>query len=112
LIPATLTCVALTEAILYYKNPEYKIYKLIMKPLAFLGLCSYSVYLIHQPYLGYLIGAFNPGTKTEILNSMVGVVISVTIFMLLSYVLYRLLEVNSIAIGQRLRSKYRIKEKI
>jgi len=105
LIPATLTCVALMEMILYYKNPEGVIYKMIMKPLAFFGLISYSVYLIHQPGLGFLISFFNPGTSYQSLNTITGVLLSSTLILLISYVLYRIVELKSIAFGQQLRSK-------
>lgn len=68
-----------------------------------LGLCSFSVFLIHQPLIGVLIDFFNAHLPHyqgyRIAN---GLVVALLIF-LLSHILYRIVELPSIEIGRRLR---------
>jgi len=64
LIAATLTCVAFVEFVLYSNFAhKLKISKISCQFLSHIGLMSYSIYLIHQPYLSNLLNFFNPINK-------------------------------------------------
>lgn len=105
LLPATLTCLAIMEVMLYYEKPLGFLGRNIFNKLGFLGLCSYSIYLIHQPYLGNLLSYFDPGTAFVIIDRFTGIGLSWAIIILISFMMYKMLELKSIAFGQRLRAK-------
>jgi len=72
--------------------------------LVTVGLCSYSIYLIHQPYLRTLLRYFGEyGNQPFALAVKVSVVFG--ILFLISYALYQLVELPSIAHGARLRAR-------
>jgi len=72
------------------------------KCIIVVGLCSYSIYLIHQPYLRNMIdffGRFAGGTSFR----MAAVIPAFLIVFAVSYLLYRFIELPSISIGKSLR---------
>lgn len=106
LIPATLSCAALMEVVLYSALiDKYAFNRSIFKMLSFVGLISYSVYLIHQPYLDEMISFFNPNTSNWFLNNLVGVGFAYTIIILISFSVYKLVELKSIEYGQLIRNR-------
>lgn len=74
---------------------------LYFKPLMTLGLCSYSFYLIHQPYLGQLINYFAIFTNTghtRFLNIIpAGIILS-----LIAYSMYNLIELFFMKISKKI----------
>ncbi len=102
-IAATLSCVALIEACLYsasilkYLDNRQPVGKF----LSFTGLISYSIYLIHQPFLPNLINFFSLHTRYVHLNLLAGVLSAYLIIFLVAYALYQLLELRSIRHGKR-----------
>ncbi|GGB08258.1 acyltransferase family protein [Puia dinghuensis] len=68
-----------------------------------IGLCSFSIFLVHQPLIHVFIGLFNksplhyPGYRV-----VSGILATLAIF-LLSYAMYHWVELPSIRIGNRLR---------
>lgn len=77
---------------------------LLYRGLVTIGLCSYSIYLIHQPYLRTLLRYFGEyGNQPFALAVKVSVVFGV--LFLISYALYQLVELPSIAHGARLRAR-------
>jgi len=106
IIPVTICCLALMEFILHGEFIEkYSIYKLIFKYLSFIGLVSYSVYLIHQPYLNDLLIFFNPGTSIHFINTFVSIILTYLIILIISYSLYKIIEIKSIEFGKIIRRK-------
>lgn len=106
IIPATLSCLTLMEVILYgdfIDNLEFtnRIFKLFSR----IGLISYSIYLIHQPYLGYLLNFFNSRTSFFRYNNFISVVFSYIIIILISYSLHKIIELKSIEFGRNIRNK-------
>jgi peptidoglycan/LPS O-acetylase OafA/YrhL len=74
----------------------------VSKAIIVIGLCSYSFYLIHQPYLKNLLdllGSISGNNMFRILNVLPAFIIT----FLISYLLYRLVELPSIQLGARLR---------
>lgn len=102
-IPATLFCLSLMEGILYNKNLDRLIIRHFFKLLSFIGICSYSIYLIHQPYLPSLLGFYDLGTHHFYLNKLVSVIFTSITVLLISYSLFKLVEIRSIEYGQALR---------
>jgi peptidoglycan/LPS O-acetylase OafA/YrhL len=104
LIPATLSCLAFVEMILYSNIFEkYLINRLIFKLLSFTGIISYSLYLTHQAYLGDLLSFYNPKTNFIIINNIISISFTYITFYIISYSLYLLLELKSIEIGKYFR---------
>jgi peptidoglycan/LPS O-acetylase OafA/YrhL len=104
LIPATFSCLSLIEYFLYSSFINKNIAnKLIFKFLSFTGLISYSIYLIHQPYLENLLSFFDPGSKYGSINTLLSVMLTYVIIFILSYSLYHLLEIKSIEYGKKVR---------
>ncbi|WP_210490743.1 acyltransferase family protein [Rufibacter aurantiacus] len=74
----------------------------IGKVVNLIGLCSYSIYLFHQPFLKAFIHFFSPsGSKSYL---FVGSALSFLMFFALSYVCYRVVELRFIKIGNQLYS--------
>ena len=108
LIPVTFFCVAFMETIIHNSHiDKFYISRKLFKIFSFLGLISYSIYLTHQPLLRYLMFFYKPITKTESLNTLVSLVFTWLTLFLISYFLYRLLEIKSIRYGQKLRNKFK-----
>jgi len=106
LIPATLSCLTLIETLLYsnFKPITNRIFKIF----SFIGICSYSIYLIHHPYLWNLLKFFNPATDSAFFNYFVQVFSTVTLIIFVSYGLYQILELKSIELGKRFRAKFEL----
>ncbi|HXB06430.1 MAG TPA: acyltransferase [Puia sp.] len=72
-----------------------------------IGICSFSIFLIHQPLLQPMFDLLDDHAPHyrgyRVVN---GVIVSLLIF-LLSYAMYRLVELPSIALGGRLRRRAR-----
>lgn len=80
---------------------------IIVKTISIIGICSYSIYLIHQPYLPDLLNFFviiksEYWTKYFIALRLIPIFI---IIFLISYSLYLFVERPSIQIGKMLRNK-------
>lgn len=106
LIPATLSCLALMEVILYGNFiDKYPISKSIFKWLSYIGLISYSVYLIHQPYLNDLLNLYNPRTSFPHINDFVRVASTYLTIFLISFSIYKIIELKSIECGKYIREK-------
>lgn len=106
LIPATLSCLALMEVILYSNIiDKFRVSKITYKFLSHIGLISYSIYLIHQPFLNDLLNFFNPNTSLPLLNNLASVAFTYMSLFLVSYSLYKLVELKSIEYGRRIRMK-------
>ncbi|HMG82461.1 MAG TPA: acyltransferase, partial [Ferruginibacter sp.] len=74
-----------------------------VKPLSLIGICSYSIYLIHQPFLGTMLGYLSRFQKKLYLLPIKIAIIFIFIF-LVSYILYYFIELPSIKLGNRLRN--------
>lgn len=108
LIPATFTCLAFIEFILYTDfNTKFAISRSIKRFLTFAGLCSYSLYLIHQPFLKNLLKFYIIDCPNQHINLVISVFFTYTTLFLLSYALYKLFELPSISHGQNIRKKGR-----
>jgi hypothetical protein len=70
--------------------------------IAFMGSCSYSMYLIHQPVLKWFILTIAPAWGATAM--WMGVVPLLLLVVGMSYVLYRIVEIPSIRLGRRPRS--------
>lgn len=106
LIPASLSCIALLEYILYRDfttTPAFV--QWIVKFLSFTGIISYSIYLIHQPYLSNLILFLNPQTGFAIVNKLVSVLLCYVTIYMIAFAMYKLVELPSIDQGKSSRAK-------
>jgi peptidoglycan/LPS O-acetylase OafA/YrhL len=106
LIPATLSCLALMEVILYGNFVDkFAVNKRIFKLLSYIGLISYSIYLIHQPYLNDLLNFYNPGISLPHLNNFVKIAFTYITIFLISYSLHKIIELKSIEYGKYIRKR-------
>jgi peptidoglycan/LPS O-acetylase OafA/YrhL len=90
----------------WFLNSEtVKINSLLSKQMRTLGICSYSFYLIHQPILSQLLFFFNGiGLNSRLFYFRILNIIPVfLITFLISYISYKLIELPSVALGNRLR---------
>lgn len=106
LVPAAIACVAFIEMTLYgdYMNINF-VSKFLFGIISKIGLISYSIYLIHQPYLYDLLNFYYPRTSHLFLNRMVSLSFTMGTILCVSYALYKLVELKSIAYGQQVRAK-------
>ncbi|HEY3404146.1 MAG TPA: acyltransferase [Ohtaekwangia sp.] len=83
--------------------------RFLMKVLTVIGLCSYSIYLIHQPMIEWMFSYLDFNTIDSDLARYGGMLLALLaafgIIFLISYALYRFIELKSIAIGNNLRSR-------
>ncbi|MBC7914871.1 MAG: hypothetical protein H7Y07_12195, partial [Pyrinomonadaceae bacterium] len=81
-----------------------------IKVIEIIGLCSYSIYLFHQPVLSFFKDSvFNQQRFSTIMEiAIMG--ITVIIIGGLSYLSYRTLELSSIKVGNKVYKKYLAKE--
>lgn len=102
---ATLTWIAFFE---WFLIKEIVLEKYVYKIIATIGICSYSIYLIHQPYLNDLLRYF------EILNykqlsqfypifKILKLIPTFIIIFLISYSLYLFIELPSVKLGNLIR---------
>ncbi|SDE03403.1 Peptidoglycan/LPS O-acetylase OafA/YrhL, contains acyltransferase and SGNH-hydrolase domains [Mucilaginibacter pineti] len=98
---ATLAWIIFFDWILYAKS--INVNNILSKFLISTGLCSYSFYLIHQPFLEQLLGVFGlwSGSRLHIL-SIVPAFLSI---LFISYILYATIEKSSIRLGYKLRKR-------
>jgi peptidoglycan/LPS O-acetylase OafA/YrhL len=68
----------------------------------FLGMCSYSFYLIHQPFISYIHKYKFINTPNYYLNIVIESSLIFVIILLLSYFIYILFEVKFISLGNRI----------
>ncbi|HQW04293.1 MAG: acyltransferase [Flavobacteriales bacterium] len=101
-----ISMVAFFEWWLHMSIPSRLESSMLYKVLISIGLCSYSIYLIHQPYLRDLLNNFgrygNEGLALVI--KLAGVFV---LLFLISHAFYLLVEQPSIAWGARLREANR-----
>ncbi|WP_072037559.1 acyltransferase [Flavihumibacter sp. ZG627] len=96
----------------YLLKPIQKTTGLAYRALVSMGICSYSLYLIHQPIIHEL---FTLSKKMGALESEVNYYVSGIILLLLSFIiiyiiawiLYKYIELPSIKLGSRLRNNSR-----
>tara|TARA_B110001450_G_scaffold256393_1_gene286724 strand:- start:554 stop:1705 length:1152 start_codon:yes stop_codon:yes gene_type:complete len=88
-----------------FNSPKNSLYKILFSFLKFIGLISYSLYLIHQPLLLELIEILKPETSIQLLNTIIGYILTLSIVVVISYVSYRFLEQKSIAFGKKINYK-------
>ncbi|WP_259014263.1 acyltransferase family protein [Emticicia fluvialis] len=96
---------ALLEWFLYKKQEDPFFLKPLFRVLAGIGICSYSLYLIHQPYLFDLLkhlGHF----KFVMVHLVASPLAALLIFTILAYGLYQFVELPSVELGKRLWKKY------
>ncbi|AIZ63628.1 hypothetical protein PK28_07875 [Hymenobacter sp. DG25B] len=67
--------------------------------LSSIGLCSYSIYLFHQPYLHSLIGFFSFYNSSKPALGL-GVLLSFGLVFVVAQITYRLLELPSLRLGK------------
>jgi len=82
----------------------------LVKFFTTLGICSYSFYLIHQPYLSAILQHFNitnfgNNEYLSFVNLLFKPIVAFVIFFLISYSLYYFMETKSIAIGAKIIAK-------
>ena len=101
----TFTWLAVFEWILHTKSINTKSYA--CKTLTTIGICSYSIYLIHQPYLSNLIDYFHllPFNHYAEYFKIFNIIPTFIIIFLISYSLFQLIELPSIKYGADLRNK-------
>lgn len=80
------------------------------KVLATIGICSYSIYLIHQPFLADMLSFVTiiPNAKEGVLMYLNLILKPLPVFLLIfviSYVMYQYIELKSIAIGASIRKR-------
>ena len=96
---ATAACLVLFDGVLYSR--VINIEKTLPKIVIFTGLCSYSFYLIHQPFLPQLLNFFGSGSASSL--RMLSIVPAFVLILLTSYLLYKMVELPSIRLGKILR---------
>lgn len=72
--------------------------RLVVGSLYVIGLSSYSFYLIHQPLLGFVHDTL---PLAGINGMLVEVLVSFMLIALVSYILYRIIELPSVRLGRR-----------
>jgi peptidoglycan/LPS O-acetylase OafA/YrhL len=82
---------------------KYLVNRGIVKYLSYVGLISYSLYLIHQPYLNDLLNFYNPKTNNILINNFIRVAFTYITLFAISYSLYIFIEQRSIAYGKEIR---------
>jgi peptidoglycan/LPS O-acetylase OafA/YrhL len=103
---AVLGWLAFFEWWMNLKIPENWPSSIPFKAFTAIGLCSYSIYLIHQPFLRPMLKFFGDYGPWPLAISVKLVVVFGIIF-LISWSLYQWVELPAIAIGARKREKKR-----
>jgi len=67
-----------------------------------IGICSYSLYLFHQPFLPEVIFFFNQSNSDNIIVLTFSIVCAFFFFLFISYISYKVIELNSVKLGSRL----------
>jgi peptidoglycan/LPS O-acetylase OafA/YrhL len=84
---------------------RYLLVKLVFQLFSKVGMFSYSIYLLHQPYLSELISLFNPNMHNVIINYMISLPLAVGSIFCLSLIYYHVVEQKSIQIGKYVSRK-------
>ena len=98
---ATLVCVIFFDSLL--NDNLFSENKLASKFLIFTGVSSYSLYLIHQPYLKLLLNLC--GAQSGNRFRLLSVIPAFLITLVSAYLLYKTLELPAVRFGKRLRDK-------
>ncbi len=98
---STLAWIVFFDWFLYKES--IKMDSFFSKIIITIGLCSYSIYLIHQPYLSNLLqlNLFSSRYIFRVLN----VVPAFALIFLISWLLYRFVELPSVQLGNKFRKK-------
>lgn len=106
LLPTTLCCLSFTEIIIYNRSIDsYYVPRKFFQIISFFGSISYSIYLIHQPFLSNLIQFYKPTVNLGYLSILLSVTFAWLTVILLAYSLYKFLEIKSINFGKKIRSE-------
>ena len=103
IFPATIFCVLFLDLLISSENTitnRYYLFKMIFQLFSKVGLFSYSIYLLHQPYLSKLISLFNPKTYSFLFNSTVSFAMTFATIYCFSFLFYHLIELKSIQLGK------------
>lgn len=100
-ITITVLWAVLLELYIHRPLAENKVWKWTRQGVIHIGLCSYSIYLIHQPAVGWLADFINWGDSSRFTWAINGTIIFAIIFFL-SYGLYVFVEQPSVRFGQKL----------
>jgi len=108
---ATLTWLAFFEWFL--QTGSIRINSFIFRIVSKIGICSYSIYLVHQAFLPDLLSYFVTFKKLPSYFLLLKIIPVFAIIFLVSYSLYLFVEIPSIKLGNYLRNKtYAAKVKI
>ncbi len=91
-----------------WKLPQHRYFKIFWSHLSFLGIVSYSFYLFHQPIVGLTRMVFEnlvPGVFIHPLFKYLVCLAWYPLILLLSHILYRLIEKPSLSLGKLVRRK-------
>lgn len=94
---------AFFEWFLYKEN--INISARLPKAFAVIGLCSYSIYLIHQPYLGSMLAFFDPLPLGPSIFKLLKLIPVALIIFLVSYTMYLWIELKSVSFGKTFQKK-------
>lgn len=94
--------------LVWFLNTRVKMGHIPMAILTFIGLISYSIYLIHQPFLYKLLRFFKGIPVSPF--SFISVIIVLLVIVILSFVQYKFVELPAIKIGKRLRQRHPLVE--
>jgi len=100
---ATFAWLAFFEWFIHSRSIYQSLHKPFFKILTVIGICSYSIYLIHQPFLGQMIAFLLPWWKGS-LGLMVKGTLAFIILFFISYGMYVFIEQPAIAFGVKLRN--------
>ncbi len=106
----SLTMLSLFELILYNEKVNFK--SKFFKPAISIGICSYSIYLIHQPFLESLFKYFF--TYNHVEHSYFKVIKAIPAFIVLymiSYAMHQMIEQPFIKLGENFRTRRRSNSK-
>ncbi len=103
---ATFSWLVFFEWFLY--NPRINTNSIVFKTFTAIGVSSYSIYLIHQPYLSYILNWFNVLSVHPYL-AFIKTIPAFTIVFSISYLMYRFIEVPFIKLGNFLRWRKNIR---
>lgn len=76
-------------------------YRLLLRSLVVIGLCSYSFYLYHQPILRWYLSM--QGVGSGWFGVVVFVIALFAIVLVVSWMVYKFVELPSIDLGRRFR---------
>jgi peptidoglycan/LPS O-acetylase OafA/YrhL len=100
-LASTATCLIFFDWVLH--TPKINIDNWPAKLVILTGLCSYSFYLIHQPYLYPMLNLFGAQVASPL--RFAAVIPVFFIVLLASYILFKIIEIPSITIGKSFRKR-------